>query len=77
MMRRIVIRKFVTAALCSVALVGLLFAGGCSGPTASGNKLDDPEHKANMEKIHEQFKAKMQEMKNKKKAGNSKVFRHP
>jgi hypothetical protein len=75
MMRRIMIRKFVTAALCSVALVGLLFAGGCS-EKASGNKLDDPEHKANMEKIHEQFKAKMQEMKNKK-AGSSKVFRRP
>ncbi len=72
-----VIRKSATVALRSGVLVGLLFAAGCSDRPASGNKLDDPELKANMKAVTEQFKTKMQEMKNKPKTGSTKGFRHP
>ena len=64
-MRIDLIRKSATAALCSVVMAGLLSAAGCSEKTTTGNKLDDPEHKANMKGIMEQFKAKTQEAKGK------------
>jgi hypothetical protein len=67
-MRFVAFRKPAAAAFCSCALAGFLFAAGCSEQKASGDKLNDPEHKANMEKITEQFKTKMQERKNKSKA---------
>jgi hypothetical protein len=76
-MRIDVIRKSATAALCSGVLVGFLFAAGCSERPTSGDKLDDPELKAHMEKTTERFKTKMQEMKNNPKTASSKGFRHP
>jgi hypothetical protein len=78
MMRIDVIRKSATIALCSGMLVGLLFAAGCSDQPKTGNKLDDPELKAYMQKNTDQFKAKMQEKKtNSPKKGSSKGFVHP
>jgi hypothetical protein len=78
MMRIDVIRKSATVAVCSGMLVGFVFAVGCSERPTSGNKMDDPELKANMKKIGEQFKTKMQEMKsNNPKTGSSKGFRRP
>jgi hypothetical protein len=71
-----VIRRSAVVAICSGVLVGFLFAAGCSD-RASGNKLDDPELKANMKPIMDQFKAKTQEMKNKMKKGSSRGFNHP
>jgi hypothetical protein len=64
-MRIDVIRRSATVVLCSGVLVGFLFAAGCSDRPTSGNKLDDPELKANMKPIMDQFKAKTQEMKTK------------
>jgi hypothetical protein len=76
-MRIDVIRRSATVALCSGALVGFLFAAGCSDRPTSGDKLADPERKADMKKITDQFKTKMQEMKNNPKKGSSKGFGHP
>ena len=77
-MRIDVIRKSALAAVCSGVLVGFLFTAGCSGQPTTGNKLDDPELKANMKAITEQFKAKTQQSKtNSAKKGTSKGFNHP
>jgi hypothetical protein len=76
-MRINVIRKSTSMALCSGVLVGSLFAAGCSDRPTSGNKLDDPELKANMKPIWDQFKAKTQEMKDKTKKGSSKGLGRP
>ena len=64
MMRVDVIRKSATVALCSGLLAGFLLAAGCGGQKTSGNKLDDPELKAYMENVNQQFQKKMQERKN-------------
>jgi hypothetical protein len=71
-MRIDIIRRSATVAVCSGVLACFLFAAGCSDRTASGNKLDDPELKANMKPMWDQFKAKTQEMKDKMKRGGSK-----
>jgi hypothetical protein len=77
-MRIDVIRKRATTTLCSGVLVGLLSAAGCSERPASGNKLDDPNLKAYMQKTTEQFKTKTQDMKTKNPKGVSpKGGRHP
>lgn len=75
MMRIDVIRKSATVALCSGLLAGLLLAAGCGGQKTSGNKLDDPELKANMRPMWEQFKAKTQEAKNKMTKGSLRIPR--
>jgi hypothetical protein len=71
-MRIDIIRRSATVAICSGVLTGFLFAAGCSDRPASGNKLDDPELKANMQPMWDQFKAKTQDMKDKMKRGSSK-----
>ena len=61
MMRANMCRKTAAMALCAGALAGLLSAAGCSDRKTTGNKLDDPELKATMKNITDQFKAKTQE----------------
>ena len=73
-----VIRKSAAVALRSGVLVGLLSAAGCSDRKTSGNKLDDPELKATMKNITDQFKAKTQEARAKNpRAGSLKGSGHP
>jgi hypothetical protein len=77
-MRFHVVRKSATVAFCSGVLVGCFCAVGCSDRPKSGNKLDDPELKAYMQKTWDQFKTKTQEMNSKNQTtGSSKGFRHP
>ena len=74
-MRIDVFRKSATVALCSGLLAGFLLAAGCGGQKTSGNKLDDPELKANMQPMWDQFKAKTQEAKNKMNKGSLRIPR--
>lgn len=70
------LKKCAAATLGSGVLVGLLFAAGCSDRKTTGNKLEDPQLKSYMQATTEQFKTKMQEMKNKPKTASSKRSGH-
>jgi hypothetical protein len=62
LMRFDVNRMPTSAALLIGLLAGILLTAGCS-ESRSGNKLDDPELKASMQKVGEMYKAKMQQLK--------------